>query len=80
MAEPEEVVQEDENYMAPINNRSSTLEKGGGGSWMGYPTTRDDEDGVGQLDNGEVTQVSHVHAMARHTEQGQRDREVINCG
>lgn len=75
MAEPEEVVGEDEDcvfcqFDAP----------GQGPRVSGQLAAGKDEDGIGQFDNGEMAQVAHVDAMAGYAHEGEEKGEAVDQG
>ena len=72
MAEPKEVIEKDEDYIF------CQFEAFGSGQQLGQLAARKDEDRVSQFDNGEMAQVAHVDAMAKHADEGEEKREAVN--
>lgn len=76
MAEPEEVVDEDEDcfFFVFVNGKHWW---GGGGGQLAAGSY---EDGIRQFDNGEMAQVAHVDAMAGYADEGEEEGEAVDQG
>lgn len=86
VAEPEEVVYEDQNCFRSgqlschcFPAFPASLGKEGKAGRVRH-TAGENEDGVGELDDGEVAQVAHVDGMAGDAEGGEEEGEAIDCG
>ena len=72
MAEPEKVVDEDQDYV------SCQFEAFGLGARVGQLAAGKNEDWISQFNNGKVAQVPHVDPMADDADEGEEKGEAVD--